>query len=164
VKKKAEELKPGDLVVALPGFDQKVIPAFVASVRFDDDQLNAVVTFQGQNGIATWSRGLEVEVVVGLLTPAQQHAEELLTMVRRAANLLSDHSFAPQLADDLRALLARIDPPKPPSAEELAEALAELVKYNEMNTMEKIAAKPAEHTARAVLERARQAGYLGRQG
>ncbi len=62
-----------------------------------------------------------VEVESPTLTPAQQHAEEMLDLLRRVMVRVEDpRKLIPQ---QIRELLDRIEPPEPPSAAELASAL-----------------------------------------
>jgi hypothetical protein len=78
------------------------------------------------------------------MTPAQQNAEELLALVRNYGTV-SLSSWECTALD----LLARIDPPKPPSAEELAQVMEYLMlgRTNPPRAVE-------------MLERARAAGCL----
>lgn len=58
------------------------------------------------------------------LTPAQQHAEELLGIARRAYDGLPEQ--APWKAE-IGRVLAKIDPPAPPTLEEALQALATIL-------------------------------------
>lgn len=61
------------------------------------------------------------------LTPTQQHADELLEMCWRMANALRARKSHGGLEQEARELLDKINtPPPPPTAQELAAALAEV--------------------------------------
>lgn len=83
------------------------------------------------------------------LTPAQEHAEELLKVARWAATIAADTQDQALLRESAQELVARIDPPAPPSAEELARALDDVMNngYNNVEVLN-------------LLHRARSAGLL----
>lgn len=140
MKKCAEYLNRGDLVTGWG--DEKISPKFVVSVEPDPHLPNVIVKFAGYGSTETWSSNLEIEVITGLLTPAQQHADELFTHLNTVlqANKQGGRLVA-EYADEIQALIDRIQPPKKPSAEELSAALVRL--NNAIGTPDEAAARAA---------------------
>lgn len=100
----------------------------------------------------TWAAGGKVDVEVPDLTPAQLHADELREALWMAANKLREYGLDDR---ELRALLDRIDPPKPPT---LAEALQLLAQVRDPEAVD--GDTPWPRRADDLLERARRAGVL----
>jgi hypothetical protein len=159
IKKRADELKPGDVltlpsggprwtVIAVELGPQMGALARVATVRLGEMPPQTRVDEHYKTEL------LHIEVPEPDLTPAQQHAEELLALVRQAETWLSD---VPEMAGvrewlaaarRLRATIA----PEPPT---LAEALAQLQAVHD-------AKHPGDELVRVqlLLDRARRAGVL----
>lgn len=156
MRKKVEDLKAGDIIAdrprcvvlrvtgcrpALPiGLGGGIIETLVAPL----DDSSARILSRSFTGT--------VEVETALLSPAQQYADELLALVREG--VAAEVADAPprQWAMAGIRLLDRIDPPKPPTTQELAQALAraaEVLRHDNLpvGVME-------------VLERARSVGYF----
>ena len=125
MKTTADNLKRGDLVTGWDG--QEVRPQFVATVTPDHHLPNVIVTFFGDRVSQTWSTDFELEIITGLLSPSQLYADDLHSYLRSTLECLDNGTkLASHYAEDMRALLDQIEPPKPPSAKELAQALAAL--------------------------------------
>lgn len=149
MKKKAEDLKPGDVIPGNEAYGPRVVfsagpsstyPLMVA-VRFFGLWANAIDEI-------TAAKRAEFEVESPALSPAQQHAEEMVDIMRT----IVQRDFSPSvLIRDSEALLARIDPPKPPSVEELLAALAKLAQGHSVERAK---------VANGLLDRARAAGQL----
>jgi hypothetical protein len=140
MKKQAEDLKRGDLVTGWG--DEKITPKFVVSVEPDKQLPNVIVKFAGHGSTETWSSDLEIEVVTGLLTPAQLYADELFTHLDTLLET-NNHGgrLATEYANEIQALLDRIKPPTKPSPDELMVALARLT--NAIGTPDEAAARAA---------------------
>lgn len=93
-------------------------------------------------------------------TPAEQHAEEMLALVRNVAAMACDTQEHALLRGAAHSVVFAIDPPKPVSAKEALDALAAVKTYGELNTFEKINQKSPHANALDVLDRARRAGQL----
>lgn len=158
MKKKAEDLKPGDIInydcgsMVVVAIIQKRVSALV-----EVDALIVELNLGKKAKIEAMTISGINEVESPALSPAQQHAGDFLMMMIRAVNILDGHGVAPEFTQEARALLARIDPPKPPSVEELAEALGELRHVGAMPASEQ---KCAMQRIDSVLDRARAAGQL----
>lgn len=84
------------------------------------------------------------------LTPAQRLADELVAMVRRTAAALDGTADALSAAE--RDVLDKIDPPRPPTAQELAAALAKVCENGAFGS--------GLGDAEALVKRAKRAGLL----
>lgn len=156
---RADRVAPGD-VVHRKGF----APAVVSGVRaeLDDSRMLVLNVCDAQTGAIASEmvthrpdEYLAVEVCQRL-TPAQQHAEELLALVRETVA----HGGHAATLDAMRTLLTHIEPPKPPTAEELARALHELTHAaREQSTVESHMHQPIAGAAE-MIKRARAAGLL----
>ena len=153
MKKRAEDLRRGDVITNLYGAHMMRCPAVV----INDYECGSVRLSDAAGGLGTIMIGYaqDVEVESPTLTPAQQHAEEMLELLRRVLARVEDpRKLIPQ---QIRELLDRIEPPAPPTAEELAEALAAL-----RGTAQPLfnVEKHVIDAADAVLQRARATGVL----
>lgn len=157
MKKLAKDLRRGDVVIGALNAEPPRRP--------DLTPLERVVVAVTQNGPSVFVQlatpgGVEravaqhpeakIEVEARDLTPAQQHADALVDMLRAMLTVGAIANVAP----DVRALLDKIDPPKPPTLEEALALLAET--RDELNPLSQ------GHGARvgALIERARRAGVL----
>lgn len=157
IQKRADELKPGDIIdfgigryVLLRGNSKgKTLEgehyADFAAVALDVPM--AVIKPVVLTG--------EYKTEVPALTPAQEHAEEMAELLRRIMIRVDDPmKLIPQ---EIAALLAKIDPPKAPTLEEALKALSSLRDINSVDvaTYEKICAQ-----ADSILDRARRTQVL----
>jgi hypothetical protein len=154
VKKKAQNLKPGDVVITKIGQSFVVLQHATRSSHpdFKEPRTNVYVANpeNGTQGYTSFDYDSDVEVESPTLTPAQQHAEELLAYLGHARPYLRESSLAPHVD----ALLAKIDPPKPPTLEEALTVVSSL--YHMGREVD-----PARLTeAGRMLDRAREAGLL----
>lgn len=156
ITKRADELKPGDVLV-LP--TRNIVFRVDAEIGVLRVQVWDIEQDTTNN---RWLQRSEVvEVEAPALTPAQQHAEELLELVCDAENLLvnwqdiTSSQFdqgRKEWADAAKPLLAKIDPPAPPTLE---EALALLARIWEAGNGEGLD---------AILDRARRSGVYPKEG
>lgn len=162
MKKQVQELKRGDVILAVGG---KNVPTMVV-IAVNTNVKRIVIDFWStiDRMIKRDTVPLDLEVTIEQydLTPAQQYADQLATAVARA---IGTFSAQPNLAsiggwgDWLReasALLAIVapPPPAPPTAEELARAL------DHISTRADFDRKEDTQMVTALLERARAAGML----
>lgn len=166
MKKRAEDLRPGDILAAVgPREPRAVILKILGTRPLAPAAIGGVVVDalvapldDGPERRANWEFSNDVDVEAPALTLVQQHAEELLEMVRRLAS-------GTHVQVDAQALLARIDPPQPVTVGEVLDALAAAAKYANLNVdsldpEDREASYQAEQTAGAILKRARRAGQL----
>lgn len=117
ITKRADELKPGDVISRFDRPTSVVIqgaaPVHVGEVKFLAYDIGAREIITVEVGCSA-----DYAVEAPTLTPAQQHAEELLRFVRKIA--ASDYAQADEEASEV---LAKIDPPQPPTLEEVIKAL-----------------------------------------
>lgn len=165
ITKRADELKPGDVIVGDgTSFGNRiVVDAFPAIDPHDDRIVVDAFSMTRRCMDQYWLEpGTHAPVESPALTPAQQHAEELLELVRDAENMLvnwqdiTSSQFQQgrhEWATAAKPLLAKIDLPAPPTLEEALQALAYV--------QEQLA---ADHDALdcvdTVLDRARRTGML----
>lgn len=91
----------------------------------------------------------QVEPRSATLTPAQQHADELVALIRAV-------TVGPVMHQELQNMLDKIDPPKPPT---LDEALEMLTDWHRRGTGVNDRLNVADRT-KMLLDRARRAGVL----
>lgn len=156
IQKRADELKPGDVMIF--GSVQYLV---VSMGEQAGKCLVHMAPIAEDGGTPMWlefdqSRMLMIEApaITSALTPAQEHAEELLDVARRAAKLFEAHNRASEFVDEVNGLLAKIDPPKAPTYEEALAALAQLLSATPSH------AEAAIDNGRAILDRARRAQVL----
>jgi hypothetical protein len=153
IDKRFDQLEPGD-VLAFASHKQVVQlvelngPGACRTVR-------CVVLGQVPIELPEWTEGsgtifrVEIEQQPGMLTPAQQHADELLALVRaQVAKPQGPMGFE----YDAQKLLDKIDPPQPVT---LDEALAQLLALQHAQR-----ASDEMHNVAALLDRARRTGAL----
>lgn len=99
---------------------------------------------------------VEVEQQPVPLTPAQQHADELVEMLWRCANMMRGSSVRLDVETEARALLDKIDPPQPPT---LDEALGMLRDIREVINPPGLGVTTGQMLD-AMLDRARRSGVL----
>lgn len=148
IQKRADELKRGDVVLASniyviigkrePAGDHVAYKAYNA----DDDSDDTFVCYPY----------IAVSVESPDLTPAQQHAEEL---VEALENLAVGKTTIAQMAA-ARVLLDKIKPPEPPTLVEALEAIISLQPLLIKTEPDDSRLKPVQ----ALLDRARRAGIL----
>lgn len=157
IKKRADELQPGDIITSPDGALRRAVVAVelgpqmgalarIATVRLEEMPPQMRVDENYKTEL------LPVEVREAALTPAQQHAEELVEFVRAVMGLSVGDTER-----NARALLDKIDPPAPPT---LAEALALLAEIEQDQWTGAGSRHKLMQQARAYLERARRAGLL----
>lgn len=155
MKKKAVDLKPGDVVPENSSYYARVVCSVGPSESGDGYVAVRFYNVKYQTcDVMAERAGSEFEVESPTLSPAQQHAEELLAFVRTVEGSFL-HEIEKRRAE-ASLLLARIDPPKPPSVEEAAELLSEAI----LATRDGF--EPLDRRISQFLERARAAGYLGK--
>lgn len=151
----------GDVLPATGMYPRRVVYGFnernarVISPKTIDANETVGVTYQPRapTPIEQWSPDMSIEVETMVeLTPAQQHADEMLALVRRflAAKAPSEQEWLRN--NDGRDLLDKIDPPQPPT---LDETLAQLLAVQH-------AQRPSDemHRVAELLDRARRSGVL----
>lgn len=116
---RADQVRPGD-VLRVPGFG----PLEVRQVQIGIDSSRTFevgIAGAPSSVLNTYRPGdmVAIEACSRRLTPAQQHAEELLELVR---DMAKGNSYPSDAAE----LLAKIEPPVAPTPEELAALLAEI--------------------------------------
>jgi hypothetical protein len=169
ITKRADELKPGD-ILAVEGTNRRNV---ILKAR---DIGNGVrVTFAGINlhhtevESATLVNDREFNVEALDLTPAQERADLLVEVLRDGVK--SQMAYAPAGAKlptwvgNARDLLDEIDPPNPPTIEELLTALKDAAKWANINVDrldldDKSACDESEKNLGALLTRARKAGMI----
>jgi len=175
IQKRADELKPGDVVF----FDgrraafQYVSSAQPGALMSAEHRLHMFAGlgshFDSQPGIDRIQRwmppAMPVDVEAPALTPAQEHAEELLRYFRDYLALCQfdferlpdehNRSVLGKRISELSALLAKIDPPKAPTYEETLAALDALL-TGSMSSPE----HPDMMAAQNIVDRARRAGVM----
>lgn len=134
ITKTAQELKFGDIVSYVDA--RSVIVAAYVKLTADGSMIKVMFATQGEAGIKEHYFALNTPIQVEAPEVAVT-AEELYILVEAASDLLSmDNSGeAGNLLDDARhkrliELVARLAPPPPPTAEELADMLREMVCAN----------------------------------
>lgn len=149
ITKRADELKPGDITNFGTGryivLSLGLKPGVVYMAPLETDK-----------GTLMWrefesSSAMKVEAPS--LTPAQQHAEELLGIARRAYDGLPEQ--APWKAE-IGMVLAKIDPPAPPTLEEALAILSDLERHAQPRELH--FDSPILERMFAILDRARRAG------
>lgn len=155
IQKRADELKPGDVVIGF-GYDKPGV--FVGFHDRDAKDVCARFVIDGTDNIKReWMPfGRIVDVRGAALTPAQEHAEELLHWTRLMFDFIDSPAtaFYNEYRDGVRTLLSKIDPPKAPTYEEALAALAQLLSATPSH------AEAAIDNGRAILDRARRAQVL----
>lgn len=165
IEKRADQLQPGDIIVKRDGAREVVVRA----VEKDGNVVIIAATL-GTNFSsppAVWPADSTFDVEVYQLTPAQQHAEELLAAARKYLPELEDriNEYGGQAAADqhpeviaLRALLAKLAPPPPPTMEEMINAmeqLAEGAQHVADGTWDASTMQKMRDTAHDIIRRAR---------
>lgn len=168
IQRRADQLEPGDIlpdprrvitcVASLPGVTSTIV-VFTVSLEPGPEPQRAPPFAPPQ--AESFQQHQTVNVEVRDFTPVQVHAEELVALAR----LSVQHSLTGPVKNAALAVLAKIDPPAPPTLEELAGALAGAAKYLNLNVDrldadDRAAADQAEADATAMLKRARAAGLL----
>lgn len=115
ITKRADELKPGDILPANEAWVRRVIVSVKPLSRAGDGWLAIRWAGQDSGALETldFAPSSTFEVESTALSSAQQHAEELLALVRKTAE-----STPRAYREEMDALLAKIDPPAPPTLEE----------------------------------------------
>lgn len=169
MKKKAEDLKPGDVVLA-HNDDGEVSARYVVVAKRRTDDYDFVITKvrigkpeldQTFKRVHPPEDVFEVEAVESpTLSPAQQHAEELHEALAECLGITGckpgvSFDYYEKATQSARALLARIDPPKPPTLEEALDALDAILNASceELDIT-------ANKQAQTILDRARRSGIL----
>ena len=162
ITKRADELKPGDVWV-VGRCRHSVLAVISAGSRIEMTYCSLPIANQeaGLRERCAYDNNSCFDIespVAPAMTPAQQHAEELLRLVRSMAGVLkykhtmSDHDFdehSKAHIADTHEILAKIAPPQPPTLEE-ALAMLQTVMEQQNNTPEAV----------ALLDRARRSGKL----
>lgn len=166
MKKKAEDLKPGDVVAAGASYKRAVVLKRIDSDGIDVRYVLGVL--DEDRSIRRWfPLAEEVEVESPTLSPAQQHAEELHIYAKELHSILYGEQVGRgrHHRENLEELLARTIPPKPPTLEEALELVSCLLL--DRGVTDKIRDMPEYKSpvtrAKALLDRARAAGYLGKE-
>lgn len=155
VQKRADELKPGDVVVNFAGSASLVCPAIC--IRGLEMGVTKFFAGSGDHAAIFLGYATVVEVEAPDLTPAQQHAEELAGLVLVAhdtfVNWSSMNASAFQKARmefeaAAKPIMDAIKPPEPPTLEEALSAL------------DSIDPDHMPSSSLKVLDRARRAGVL----
>jgi len=153
IQKRADELKPGDV---LPVKDGSVVLVGVRYLSADCVELMGCAMTDDKMDVKTRSQREFINTRVAVespdLTPAQQHAEEL---ARALMDCLEALPRGIPEATRAAALLDKVLPPEPPT---LAEALAELEAI--CNSHDDESEYAAMQRAGQLLDRARRAGVL----
>lgn len=123
IQKRADELRKGDVITNFLGAADCSAPAVVL---FDYSAGRATI-MDAEGTFRNPMIGYDSTVIVEApaLTPAQEHAEELLHWMRLMFDFIESPAtaFYNEYRDGVRDLLAKIDPPKAPTLEEALEAL-----------------------------------------
>lgn len=159
IQKRADELKPGDVIeVADKGACSVLYFARREHALDDEFQISFGRHATGSVFTAQVNPACIFYTVRSLdLTPAQQHAEELRDTLRNLVDALDNgvmyHAHASQPMKDAEALLAKIDPPVPPTLEETLAAL-------DLAVSDANVKHPDIAPGLAILDRARRSGLL----
>lgn len=161
ITKRADELKPGDILVTVDS--RKVVMHTETSDGFAQVICSTVAL-----GPISMSTAHPVDTLLDVevpdLTPAQERAEELAELLRRAVKWATTPRESSNWAAAARVLLDEIDPPKPPTLGEVLLALMDAEPLINMDPEDAVGG-PA-HTskvsdnARDIIERARKAGLI----
>lgn len=163
ITKNADQLQPGDIIPAIPGMRHRRV---IVMVRTDGRCVMPLTCDLGEPSkvpylpsapVEQYVSSDKIEVEAPDLTPAQQHAEELLQIVRNVADMPN----APVQAKMARLVIDKIDPPNPPTYEELLASVKSLAKYinldlGRLDTDERYSVDLAESNAGKLLDRARR--------
>lgn len=151
IQKRADELNPGDHVLSLNGGQEWVILRHYLA-QAQDVKITVGVIGAGSAEHYWVPSGQYFEMVQPNLTPAQQHAEELVELLAECSPILGHDAISARI----NAMLDKITPPEPPT---LAEAL-ELIAFGAAKASGDY--KPGDFTRRAevILDRARRSGVL----
>jgi hypothetical protein len=155
--KPARELVPGDVFVnphpssAIRWAVLCVVPADNGHVALTLGGLGELPPHINRLANASYNGTLELEMVGPVLTPAQQHADELLALVEE---FLRD-GVRPDAMNRAAALRDLIAPTVPPT---VVEVLSRLEEYAGLVTGSEGASSPEAMQARAFVERVRQLG------
>lgn len=126
IQKRADELKPGDV---LPVKDGSVVLVGVRYVSADCVELMGCVMSGDRMNVETRNQreftNTRIAVEVPDLTPAQQHAEELLELAKNvSAAAAGINPPTGSFAHIATALVSKIEPPEPPTLEEALTLLS----------------------------------------
>lgn len=161
-------LRPGDIIKERSGMPRCIVERRLSAVAGPDFCVSLEVLLVTSNGLKQGSivniHDEEIEVIeLQELTPAQQHAEQLLRWARDYLALCQyDYEHARSSKDmtaleprikELSELLEKIDPPQPPT---LLEALALVNEVAESG----LVCDSDRARFGAVIDRARRAGLL----
>lgn len=157
ITKRADELKPGDILPPNMAYTRRVVCSVSPSEVTCDGIAVKVYGERGALDTFSFAPEQEVEVESPALTPAQQHAEELrvlLAWMVDFAGRYAAHEIGANMQkfERINTLLAKIDPPAPPTLEEALTLLAEDHDGMPVTGFEKRVA--------ALLDRARRAGVF----
>jgi hypothetical protein len=148
IQKRADELKPGDVVVNFRGSASLVCPAIC--IRGLEMGITKFFAGTGDHAAIFLGYATVVDVDALDLTPAQQHAEEMLDLLCDVyARAVDPQNLIPQR---IKALVDKIKPPEPPTLEEALASLGALTPHANGD--------PEVDVAIALLDRARRAGML----
>lgn len=159
ITKRADELKPGDVIQRAAGEVWRVLELDCASLCMEVTVWRMIPGEMGRMFHYDADNAQEFTVESPTLSPAQQHAEELRDTLRNLVDALDNgvryHAPAVQLMKNAEALLAKIDPPAPPTLEEALKMLDEMAEAHESGD-----AAHCRKLSRDLLDRARRAGVL----
>jgi hypothetical protein len=166
IQKRADELKPGDVLPTQSGICSFPYMVIRGSSRKGSEWVYHYVCAVDKDAPYVFEAKFAADIVCNVespdLTLAQQHAEELLALVRKMAGVfkyshtMSDADVAAHgkaYVEMAHEVLAKIDPPEPPTLAEALESLDALT--SETSHMPK-----ARDYALGLLDRARRAGVL----
>ena len=120
------DLKPGHIISPTTNTPPCVVIGVEASVS--NTRLVIYATYTKIER-ACWNGDAKVDIEAPHLTPAQQHADTMLALIKRARGYISDTA----LDDDVQSLIDLIEPPVPPTADELVAILREVDIFAEAN-------------------------------
>lgn len=156
ITKRIGDLRAGDVILRPDGNRISIVQ--LGSVTIDGGEARievhaVVLTYKRPPVVTTFTLAGEVQVEAPALTPAQQHAEEMVELLRRIMARVDDpRKLIPQ---EIKMLLEKIDPPAPPTLEEALRLIAAL-----RNSGDDAAGLKLDRDAAAMLDRARRAGVL----
>lgn len=157
IQKRADQLQPGDIIV------KRDVGRMVVVQTAQSGETVMILAADVATGFssspAVWPAHATFDVESHELTSAQQHADELVELLWIAANQLRGGSPNQQKVDyRIRAMLKRINPPQPPTMEEMIRAmeqLAEGAQHVADGTWDASTMQKMRDTAHDIIRRAR---------